>query len=61
MRIFFHEKGSQKGQFVPAAAGWCLAHTMVKKFMELHLNFYAPAILNSNINKTRNQDLQTWF
>ena len=51
MRIFFHEKGSQKGQFVPAAAGWCLAHTMVKKVLEL------PAILF----KTRNQDLRSWF
>ena len=44
MRIFFHEKGSQKGQFVPAAAGWCLAHKMVKNVMELNLNFYAPVI-----------------
>ena len=53
MRIFFHEKVSQKGQFVPAAAGWCLAHTMVKKVMELHLNFYALAIsyLNFVTNK----------
>ena len=53
MRIFFHEKVSQKGQFVPSAAGWCLAHTMVKNVMELHLNFYASAISYSNfvINK----------
>ena len=53
MRIFFHEKGSQKGQFVPAAAGWCLAHTMVKQVMELHLNFYAPEIYIQTLSLAR--------